>query len=429
MCVERDRRQARPNYCAILTTLQQLGQTSNDSEAEDGHVDGETGSSTVLAIVAVVAARGGASVFLTTLAVLKSSIVVAGALALALNVAIVLDALEVVAELLDISRRGDRSGTLDLLKARKIDALEDTSKDESTTDGRELRERVQLQKLRVVSDAQVADTLEQLEGDVGELVVLVKSQGLANLGDVVSLEALQQGVVGELERLVDIAQARSVEGVDIGHLNLRGRLKSGHVDAKHSAAAETIALDNELASDVNQVGVEVLQARVGLDSEVSDGGQVQATQVGDVGVNDIHVRGRSDAGGTECQRVEGVETKQADDVQVSEGAHADGAEEGEISEIESTLDRLDRGAADADDRRTDSTEVATDRLRTINENIASKILVDDQITGDDLALHNLGRLGDGDIVSAGACTLSGDSASRKGDGGQDLDGTHRNLSD
>jgi RsiW-degrading membrane proteinase PrsW (M82 family) len=84
----------------LWESLQELSNTENDSKAENSHVDVDDASSVV---IVVVGAGVGATVLLTTILTLESLLVVAGALGLTLEDAIVAGLVEELTEGLDVS--------------------------------------------------------------------------------------------------------------------------------------------------------------------------------------------------------------------------------------------------------------------------------------------------------------------------------------
>lgn len=116
----RGRRQ-KPNHFAssIISSLQQLSNSEKTNTGQSGHVNVEDASSILL--ILAIRAGAGLGVALATLTALVGLGVVPGAVLLALDLAVILEILEELAELLDIGGGGDNNGAADGIKLGELD--------------------------------------------------------------------------------------------------------------------------------------------------------------------------------------------------------------------------------------------------------------------------------------------------------------------
>ena len=115
----RGRRQKPNHFPSSISSLQQLSNSEKTNSGQKDHVNVEDASSILL--ILAIGAGAGLGVALATVAALVSLRVVPGAGLLALDLAVILEVLEELAEVLDISGGGDDNGATDGIKLGKLD--------------------------------------------------------------------------------------------------------------------------------------------------------------------------------------------------------------------------------------------------------------------------------------------------------------------
>ena len=103
-----------------MSSLQQLSNSEKTNNGQSGHVNVEDASSILL--ILAIRAGAGLGVALATVAALVSLGVVPGAGLLALDLAVILEILEELAELLDIGGGSDDDSAADGIKLGELDA-------------------------------------------------------------------------------------------------------------------------------------------------------------------------------------------------------------------------------------------------------------------------------------------------------------------
>jgi hypothetical protein len=115
----RGRRQKPNHFASSISSLQHLSDSEKTNNGQRGHVNVEDTSSILL--ILAIRAGAGLGVALATFAALVSLGVVPGAVLLALDLAVILEILEELAELLDIGGGGDNNSAADGIKLGELD--------------------------------------------------------------------------------------------------------------------------------------------------------------------------------------------------------------------------------------------------------------------------------------------------------------------
>ncbi|KAL2288541.1 hypothetical protein FJTKL_03910 [Diaporthe vaccinii] len=319
------------------TTLQQLGQQTDEAQTNDGRVDVDVASG---AARVAAAARGAVASGATSVGL----VVVGRAGELALNDTVATlgagsQLLQLSAGRVDVVGGGHLEGSLDYLLAKVAANLDGTAKLS------QLGESGKLLQGGVVDDSQgTTEALEARESDVGELRVVDE-------GDVTTAGG---GHVGGSEALevVGVKPGRTVDDLERGGREL-GNVGNGHVGdpdqvGHGDAQLGTVGLDVQVLAQVLERRVELGQAAVVVDVHAADRLQVDTIQALQEGVGDGDGVSLADTG-AEAQRVQSGQRLPRDGADAGQGRHVEGGQQGHVGESECSRDRGEGRGRERDD--------------------------------------------------------------------------------
>jgi hypothetical protein len=159
-----------------------------------------------------------------------------------------------------------------------------------TADSGQDREAANVGELGVVLHRETASNGRELgEGDVGRLLAADNGQSATNVGEVRSLNALEEVAV-ETERAVHGGERRDADGGSVGNVDPVGPDKVG----KHNRDVTAVGVDIEVIADVAELHGDVVQVVVVLDVDGGGHLEVDALEGSEVGVDDAHAVGSLD---------------------------------------------------------------------------------------------------------------------------------------
>lgn len=261
--------------------------------------------------------------------------------------------------------------------------LEVTTEINTTEDRLKLGEGLKLGELGVLADSEITTNLGELgEGDVGDLLVVDERDRVLDLSQVGSREGLHLIALVELER-ASLLQVGNVESLDALELNLTSALELRHRD-RHAGAVDT---DGEGVGDVLKVRVELDELTVVVDLESLDSGELQAAQVVDEGIGDGDDRGLGNTLAAEGNLGQKVELPHRELVKALESCEANGVEEFEVGQLKTATNRVDGAGRDGQELGgVGNDQVTLDLLGALNGKSASHLTVDSNIGIDNIAV-------------------------------------------
>jgi hypothetical protein len=148
--------------------------------------------------------------------------------------------------------------------------------------------------------------------------------------------------------------------------------------------------------------VENVHLSVVVDLEALDGGDAKTAQVADEGIGDSNALDLSNAFGTEVQLPKTGKLDEAEPIKALERGELEVVKSLEVFKLELAVNGGDGGTGDRDDIATVlGNEVTLNLLGTVDNNSTGDLLVNDDISLDNLAV-NAGRgLGNLDVAGAG----------------------------
>ncbi len=276
--------------------------------------------------------------------------------------------------------------------------LEGSAK-EHVLDALKLGETGDLVQLGVVDNGQITgDGGEVGERDVGKLGVVDEGDGTtvlggADAGKVGSRVGLEVGVGVKLDTVLDLLEGGGAEALDVGNLDLVGRLELSQVDL-HVVA---VVGEDQSLGDVDQVGVELGKSLVVVDGQAVDGSEVETTNIAEESIGNVDGAGLGDTRRREVQVGELTQTTESELVQLGELLKVDAGKQTGILNKELAANGREGGGGDGDQARgVADNEVLLEDLGAIDLEVAL------QRGGD-------GDLGiDGITVECGVNSVDGD---------------------
>lgn len=270
-------------------------------------------------------------------------------------------------------------------------------------DSGQRREAGNLIKNGVVDNSQVASNgLEQRERNVAELGIVDEGNGTtvlgsADAGKVGGLEGNEVGVGVKLEARLDLGEGGSIERLDVGDLDLIGRLKLGKVHLHIVSVLD----QNQSLCDVDKVGVEHGELLVVVDGHGVDSCEVETTNVAEEGVCNVDRGSIGDARGAELERLELGQTVEGELAEAAQAGHVDAAEKSGILDQELAVNLLEGRARDGEELRgAVDDEVTLERLGAVNVKSALKSGRDRDLATDGGAAKVVVDGVDDDVVGA-----------------------------
>jgi hypothetical protein len=173
----------------------------------------------------------------------------------------------------------------------------------STTNGGEDGEAADVSELGVVLHRETASNGRKLgEGDVGRLLAADNGQSATDIGEVGSLDALEEVAV-ETEGVVHGRERRNADGGSVGNVDLVGPDKV----RKNNRDVATVGVDVEVVGDIAELHGDVVEVVVVLDVDGLGHLEVDALERRQLGVDDADAVGPLDGVG-ERQALETGET-------------------------------------------------------------------------------------------------------------------------
>jgi hypothetical protein len=152
------------------------------------------------------------------------------------------------------------------------------------------REAADVSELGVVLHRETASNGSKLgEGDVGRLLAANNGQSATNVGEVRSLDALEEVAV-KTEGAVHGCERRNADGGSVGDVDLVGPDKVG----KHNRDVAAVGVNVEVITDVAELHGDVVQVVVVLDVDGGGHLKVDALEGSEVSVDDAHAVGGLD---------------------------------------------------------------------------------------------------------------------------------------
>jgi hypothetical protein len=159
-----------------------------------------------------------------------------------------------------------------------------------TTDGGEDGEATDVSELGVVLHRETASNGRKLgEGDVGRLLAADNGQSATDIGEVGSLNALEEVAV-ETEGVVHGRERRNADGGSVGNVDLVGPDKVG----KNNRDVTAVGVHVEVVGDVAKLHGDVVEVVVVLDVDGLGHLKVDALEGRQLGVDDAHAVGPLD---------------------------------------------------------------------------------------------------------------------------------------
>jgi len=197
---------------------------------------------------------------------------------------VVLEAREVRALLGKIAGGLDVECTLHILEAGELDIREVAIEVDGTNDLLQIRESIDLLELRVVSDGETTtNTLQERQGDVGELSVGDERQILADRGEV-GADELKNVVTEEAHGAVDLRKRRDGDGraVAEGHVVGPDHVGEGDIDTG------IVGLESKGVANIAELQGDVVEVSVVCNVESINSLQIDTLERAELSVLDVN---------------------------------------------------------------------------------------------------------------------------------------------
>jgi len=247
-----------------------------------------------------------------------------------------------------------------------------------TADSGQDREAADVSELSVVLHRETASNGRKLgEGDVGSLLAADNGQSATDVGEVRSLDALEEVAV-ETERAVHGGERRDADGGSVGNVNSVGPDKVG----KHNRDVAAVGVNVEVIADVAELHGDIVQVVVVLDVDGGGHLKVDALEGGEVGVDDAHAVGSLDLVGER----QTLETRQTLPLNLANLAQLREVECGEnliLLEVEGSRDSGQAvGGEGGELGRVGSDEITLDHSDAVKLNVVSNASGDGDAAGE-----------------------------------------------
>ena len=270
-----------------------------------------------------------------------------------------------------------------------------------TTDGVEDGEAAHVSELGVVLHRETTSDGGKLgEGDVGRLLAADDGKSATDVGEVRSLDALEEVAV-ETEGAVHGSERGNADGGGVGNVDPVGPDEVG----KNNGDVAAVGVDVEVIADVAELHGDVVEVVVVLDVDGLGNLEVDALKRRQVGVDDADAAGLLDLVG-ERQTLETGQTLPLDLANLAELGEVEGGKDLVLLEVEGTSDPGEGVGGDGGELR----DVGRDKV-TIDHSETVKLDVVGGAGGDGDAAREGGACCEGrgitGVLDGGGCGAAG----------------------